>query len=169
MTVIIADTGPVNYLVLIGSIDLLGKLADKVVLPSSVRTELLHERAPQAVRAWAQNPPGWIEVRTATQLIEAPDIAPADREAITLARELNATVLLMDDQQGRGCATRLGVATIGTLGLLEAGAARDLVSLPDAVEKLRQTSCYLSDEVVERVIHRNAQRRRAREIGESEG
>lgn len=138
------------------------------MLPSSVRTELLHERAPQAVSAWAENPPGWIEVRPATQLIEVDDIAPADREAIALARELNATVLLMDDQQARRCAARLGVATIGTVGLLEAAAARDLVSLPGALEKLHRTSCYLSDEVIERVLHRDAERRRAPEVGDTE-
>jgi predicted nucleic acid-binding protein len=36
---IIADTGPINYLVLIGSIDLLPILFENVILPSAVRAE----------------------------------------------------------------------------------------------------------------------------------
>jgi hypothetical protein len=38
----------------------------------------------------------------------------------------------MDDQQARRCASALEVITLGTLGLLEAAAARGLVSLPAA-------------------------------------
>ena len=37
MRLVIADTGPVNYLVLIGNIDLLPALFDKVILPSAVQ------------------------------------------------------------------------------------------------------------------------------------
>ena len=40
MRLIIADTGPINYLVLIGSIDLLPILFENVILPSAVRAEL---------------------------------------------------------------------------------------------------------------------------------
>ena len=101
MILIVADTGPINYLVQIGCIEVLAPLATKTVLPESVRAELLRSEAPAAVRAWARVPPAWLEVRAAEHLIEAPDISLADREAITLARELNASALLMDDRQGR--------------------------------------------------------------------
>jgi hypothetical protein len=43
---IIADTGPINYLVPIGSIDLLPVLFDKVILPSAVQAELIDPDAP---------------------------------------------------------------------------------------------------------------------------
>ena len=48
MRLVIADTGPVNYLVLIGQIDLLPALFDKVILPSAVRAELTTALAEQA-------------------------------------------------------------------------------------------------------------------------
>jgi len=82
------------------------------------------------VRAWAAALPGWVEVLAATGGIEAPDISEADREAIALARELSAALLLMDDRQARRCAAALGVVTIGTVGILEAAAARGLVGAP---------------------------------------
>jgi hypothetical protein len=53
MILIVVDTGPINYLIQIGHIDLLSTLADKTVLPSSVRAELLNDAAPANVRAWA--------------------------------------------------------------------------------------------------------------------
>jgi predicted nucleic acid-binding protein len=156
MILIVADTGPINYLIQIGHIDLLAKLAEKTVLPPTVSAELLHSEAPDKIRAWAGAPRDWVEIRAATQLIEEPDISVADREAIALAMELDATVLLMDDQQARRCAARLGVATMGTVGLLEVAAARNLIALPDALEKLRRTSCFLTDEIIENALRRDA-------------
>ena len=50
MRLIIADTGPINYLVLIGNIDLLPILFEKVILPSAVQAELADPDAPPSVR-----------------------------------------------------------------------------------------------------------------------
>ena len=161
MILIVADTGPVNYLVQIGCIEVLAQLAEKTVLPASVQAELLHRAAPDAVRAWASALPAWVEVRAATQLVEAKEISPADREAIALAKELGAAVLLLDDRHARRCAAALGVATMGTVGLLEVAAARDLVALPGALEKLRGTSCFLTEDLIENALERDAARRRA--------
>lgn len=136
MILIVADTGPVNYLIQIGSIGLLARLAEKTVLPASVHAELLHRAAPDAVRAWAGAPPPWVEIRTATQTIAAEEVSVADREAIALAKELGAAILLMDDRERRRCAAALGVPTMGTVGILEVAAGRDLVSLPVMLEKI---------------------------------
>lgn len=158
MILIVADTGPINYLIQIGEIDILPCIAEKVVVPASVQSELLHDAAPPAVRAWSATPPQWIEVRSATQQIEERDISPTDCEAIALARELDARFLLMDDRQARACAKRLGVVTMGTLGLLEVAAARGLLSLPTTLAKLRSTSCYLTDDLIENALQRDRER-----------
>lgn len=160
MILIVADTGPINYLVQIEEIEILPRLVEKVVLPDSVRVELLHENAPAVVRAWASHPPSWIEVRSATQTIEDRDISSTDREAIALARELSAAFLLMDDSHARRSAARLGVKTMGTLGLLEAAATRGLISLRTVLGKLRATSCFLADELIEAALERDEERRR---------
>ena len=70
--------------------------------------------------------------------------------------ELDASVLLMDDQLARRCAASLGVATMGTVGLLEVAAARNLVVLPITLEKLRETSCFLTEEIIENALRRDA-------------
>ncbi len=160
MILIVADTGPVNYLIQIGSIGLLARLAERTVLPASVHAELLHRAAPEAVRAWAGALPPWVEIRKATQAIEADDVSEADREAIALAKELGAAILLMDDREGRRCAAAQGVPTMGTVGILEVAAARNLVSLPVALETLRGTSCFLTEDLIENALARDAARRR---------
>jgi predicted nucleic acid-binding protein len=43
MPIVVADTGPLNYLVLIKAIDLLPKLFDLVCVPETVFGELTHQ------------------------------------------------------------------------------------------------------------------------------
>jgi len=58
----VADASPVCYLILIGKVDLLPELFSSVLIPRAVVTELLHEDAPESVRAWAANLPSWTSV-----------------------------------------------------------------------------------------------------------
>jgi predicted nucleic acid-binding protein len=53
MTVVISDTSPINYLVLIGEIDLLGRLYGNVLIPDVVLAELRESGSPPAVAAWS--------------------------------------------------------------------------------------------------------------------
>ena len=51
MILIVADTGPINYLIQIGLVGLLAQVASKTVLPESVAAELAAAAAPEIVRA----------------------------------------------------------------------------------------------------------------------
>jgi predicted nucleic acid-binding protein len=101
---VIADTGPLNYLILIGHIDLLPVLFEKVVLPTTVQSELASSKAPPFVRHWIGDPPAWLEVREAplSQVEDASlkGIDAGERAAIQLAVSLDADLLLMDDRKG---------------------------------------------------------------------
>ena len=61
--IVVADAGPLHYLILIGAVDVLGPLYNRVVLPEAVAQELRYQRAPAAVRAWISSLPGWAEIR----------------------------------------------------------------------------------------------------------
>lgn len=54
MTVVIADTSPINYLILIGEIGVLSRLYNQVVIPDEVAAELVDHDAPAAVRVWME-------------------------------------------------------------------------------------------------------------------
>ncbi|MGA2572065.1 MAG: hypothetical protein ABSF23_16270 [Terracidiphilus sp.] len=55
--IVVADTSPLNYLILIGEIEILPKLYDKVLLPEEVHRELQRAQTPSAVREWAASLP----------------------------------------------------------------------------------------------------------------
>jgi predicted nucleic acid-binding protein len=46
--IVVADAGPLHYLILIGAVDVLGPLYNRVVLPEAVAQELRYQGAPRA-------------------------------------------------------------------------------------------------------------------------
>src|SRR5258708_3325153 len=103
MRLVVADTGPLNYFVLIDAIELLPKLFEKVFAPNAVQAELLNQDAPANVRAWAAQPPPWLVVQSVSATIDDPAWRALDvgeREALALARTLSAELVLMDDRVG---------------------------------------------------------------------
>jgi predicted nucleic acid-binding protein len=60
--VVVADTSPINYLVLIGSVDILALIYQRVLVPQAVFEELSAADAPVEVRAWLARKPLWLEV-----------------------------------------------------------------------------------------------------------
>ena len=87
--IVVADTSPLRYLVLIQRIDVLPTLYGRVLVPPAVIGELLQEHTPAMVRAWLSDPPNWLDVRTPknTTLTEAITLGPGVQAAIALAEE----------------------------------------------------------------------------------
>jgi predicted nucleic acid-binding protein len=155
---IVADTGPVNYLILSEHAALLHELYGALLIPTAVHGELLDARAPLKVRQWANALPVWVEVRKAADPRRFAEIGPGEREAISLALELRADFVLIDETLGRKIAVKNNVAVKGTLGILEEAANRGLVNLSQAIQKLRVTGIFLSDDIVEGVLKRHRDR-----------
>jgi predicted nucleic acid-binding protein len=153
--IVVADTGPVNYLILSGHVDLAHELYGTMLIPTAVQRELLHPRTPLKVREWANAMPVWAEVRNAADPLRFADLGPGEREAISLAMEMKADFVLIDETLGRKVAVKNNVAVKGTLGIPEEAANRGLINLSEAVQKLRVTGIFLSDEIVEGVLKRH--------------
>lgn len=81
-----------------------------------------------------------------------------EKEAICLAREVRAVAILMDDRRGRAEAVRCGLRVAGTLGLVEAAAARGLVDFAAVIQRLRQTNARLDEELIQAALLRNRPR-----------
>ena len=152
MRLVISDTGPINYLVLIGHIGVLPILFEKVVMPVAVLDELADLDAPPSVRAWIADPPFWIEVREAPAFSDDDLLASLDdgeRAAITLAAAHRAELLLlMDDREGVLVARQKGLAVTGTIGVLDMAAQRGLLDLAEAFARLRNTSFRCPEEIM---------------------
>lgn len=160
MRLVIADTGPINYLVLIERIDLLPALFQKVILPSAVQRELDDRETPPSVRDWIANPPAWVEVReTPVRYFDDESLKGLDegeQAAIALAAALNADLLLMDDREGVMVARSKGLAVTGTLGLLSLAARRGLVDLADSFARLKRTNFRYRREIMDELLAQQA-------------
>jgi predicted nucleic acid-binding protein len=158
---VVADTTPINYLVLIAQIDILASLYAQVVIPSAVAAELRHPKAPDVVRAWIAAPPAWCTIRQAqgqpdTALMQ---LGPGEREAIVLAQELDADAFLTDDLEGREEALHRGLEVTGTLGILERAALRALIDLPAVIAELSATTFYGPPDIIAAMLARDAARK----------
>ena len=96
----------------------------------------------QKSRKWISNRPGWLEVNR-TALPADPSLAHLDageRDAIILAQNLKADLLLMDDLGGRREAVRRNLKITGTLTVLYIAAGRGLIEdFPAILKQLPQT------------------------------
>ena len=101
-----------------------------------------------------RSPPGWFrlqELKNATDTNTGLQDA-GEREAIALALELGAGLLLMDDADGRKAALASGLEVRGTIGILTEGAIRNLLDLPAALERLSSTNFHLTQALKDRAI-----------------
>lgn len=148
--IVVAYTTPVNYLILIGAIDVLAKLYGRVVIPRAVHEELTRSGAPASVRSWIAQPPLWLEILSPAPVSD-PALAGLDageREAIALAEQLFADQLIVDELMGRREAERRGLPVIGTIGVLREASDEGLLDLRTAIERLRQTSFHISPAIL---------------------
>jgi predicted nucleic acid-binding protein len=158
--IVVADTTPLNYLILIDESKLLPRLYGRVLIPAAVYKELQAERAPAAVREWAAQRPKWLEIRQPSiALIGQLDTLDAGEREATLALELNADLLILDDRDARIEALRRKLPVIGTLRVLEDAAQLGLVSLPQALERLQQTTFRASAKLLHAMLDRHSARK----------
>jgi predicted nucleic acid-binding protein len=155
--IVVADTSPVNYLLLIEEIDLLPAIFGHVLLPRAVLHELQHPKTSPIVRQWVARLPSWLEV---CSVVSAADLALmvldlGEREAIQLALERGISTVLMDEAEGRRQAERLHLEVRGTLGILERGAKLGKSDLRRALSKLEQTNFRISPTVRAALLTRN--------------
>lgn len=152
--IVVADTSPINYLILVDEILILEKMYEEVVVPCAVYAELVRAAAPQPVRVWMESPPQWIEVRTPSRGSDADlnSLDPGEREAILIAEELRPTQLLMDDWEGRREAEKRGIKVTGTLAVLQEAAKLGLLDLRRALTRLQQSNFFVSPELLTRIL-----------------
>jgi predicted nucleic acid-binding protein len=155
MRLVVADTGPLNYLVLIEQVAILPTLFEKIFVPQIVRDELRHDEAPENVRRWIADPPSWVEIVPADHDVDDPalvDLDDGERAAIQLAARIGAELLLIDDREAVNVARTLGFAVTGTLGILDLAASRGMIRLVDAVERLKNTSFRCRPDVLDALL-----------------
>jgi predicted nucleic acid-binding protein len=113
------------------------------------------------VRAWIARAPDWLEVRpdpnASRRAAAGLKLDRGERAVIALAVAIKADLVLMDDQAGVSFARRRHLAATGTLGVLDLAARRGLVDLAAAFDRLKATSFYYRQGLLDALL---AQRQR---------
>ena len=146
--IIVADTGPLNYLVLVDCVHVLSRLYANVAIPEMVAEELRRPQAPPRVRDWIAQKPEWLLLLPDPRIDE--DLArldPGEAAAIALAEQVGTRELLMDDWLGRRTAFRRGLIPTGTLGVLGHAHRAGLADFETSLRTLKNTNFRISPEV----------------------
>jgi predicted nucleic acid-binding protein len=159
---VVSDTSPIGYLLLIGQVDLLAALFERIHIPLAVRDEL--DAAP-GFRNWVASLPEWVEIHVAPSVPDTglDHLDPGEREAIALAEEMGADLVLLDEKRARQVARERGRAVTGLLGVLDRAAQAGLVPLEDAIDRLGRTNFRVEPRLIQALFDRNVGDRTAPE------
>jgi predicted nucleic acid-binding protein len=157
--IVVSDTSPLNYLVLLEAVEVLPQLFTAVHCPLAVLQELRHPRAPDRVKTWSQNPPAWLSIQEPQARPTFANLDAGEAAALALAVELGADALLIDEKKGRRVAKAQGLVTIGTITVLELAAEAKLIELRPALDALQQTTFQITQAYIDAALAREAARK----------
>jgi len=165
--IVVSDTTPLNYLILIESVHVLPALFGRVYAPSAVIHELAHPRSPEPVRRWTDSLPEWLTVQEPTRIEPSLRLGSGEAAAIALAEELKADWVLVDERKGSREAERRGFRVAGTLGIIEEAGARNLLDYEHTCDRLVvETTFYVTDDVLRESERRFRDRKLDQELTE---
>jgi uncharacterized protein len=161
--IVVSNTSPLTSLAAIGHFDLLRALFGKIHIASGVWEELNKggRRHPGSSEVEGAS---WVEHHDMgdSHLVVAlrRDLDRGEAETLALAVELRAEIVLLDEQEGRHAATRLGLRPLGVLGiLLEAkklGAIEEIRPFLDALR--HRAGFFLGEQLYRQVLEQAGER-----------
>jgi predicted nucleic acid-binding protein len=154
------DTGPLQYLILIGCDQVLPRMFTRILTARVVvEREMTHPRTPEPVRIWAASPPRWLEILEPSHTEEIPTLGRAgtrgdgDRAVISIALEYGADVLIMDDIKARKEAKKRGLKVLWMLNILDAAAEQGYIDdLAGVLDRLEADTPFYVGEKCRRAI-----------------
>lgn len=152
--IVVSDTSPVCYLLLINQILVLQRLYGCVIIPQAVADELRASESPPVVKSWIAQPPNWLQIQPIelSQDVELEKLDPGEREAILLAEQLKADLVILDDKAARRIAVERGLKIIGLLGILKDATRYGLLDLEATFEQLQDVGFWVAPSLLERLL-----------------
>ena len=155
--IVVSDTSPVLNLVRIGRLQLLPSLYRQVLIPPAVYQELTTSRRGDTAAIDLVGEP-WLIVASPTDQTRVRELResldPGEAEAIVLAIERRASLLLMDEKRGRQTATAAGLTVIGLLGVVTKAKRSGLIDLGKPVldELIRTARFWIGPDLYAAVL-----------------
>jgi uncharacterized protein len=151
----VSNTSPISNLASTDRLVLLRSQFSTVSMPNAVANELATHPDPVA-RDAIQNAirEGWLRIETAQDSpllrILLLQLHSGEAEAIALATDLKADIVLIDEQEGRQLASKAGLAVTGVLGvLLRAKRKGDIAAVKPTIDLLRSKARFFVSPLLE--------------------
>ncbi len=154
--IVVSDSSPLIHLSQIGRLNLLKEFFGELLIPPAVYREVVVEGRGRPGSREVEEA-SWIRVveirnkhlKRVLQLL----LDEGEAEAIALALEVNASLVLLDDREARLQAKRLGLRVTGTLGILLRAKKLGLIeSLREELSKLKETGFRISKNLEEEIL-----------------
>jgi predicted nucleic acid-binding protein len=156
----VVNASPLILLGKIEQIPLLGALAGEIAVPGAVIREVSAKPDGERTVQMLTAPESAIVVDNEVPPVNVLswDLGLGETQVISHAFIHSADRVVIDDLEARRCAKAVGLAIIGTLGIVGRAKAAGLIERAEpVVQRLLQTGLYTSDEIVQRLL---------REVGE---
>ncbi len=154
---IVVNTSPLLALSACRQIELLRALHSRVVVPQAVITEL--ERGQAGVDPLAMNieRPTWLEVvalrHPPSPLLKA-YLDEGEAAVIALALEIGITRVVIDERRGRAVARTMGLAVVGSVGVLLRAKREGLVTVvKPSLDEMHAQGIWLSERLRRFALH----------------
>jgi predicted nucleic acid-binding protein len=157
--IIVSNTSPLNNLAAIDQLDLLRELYSTIMIPEGVYQELMAVETPIHVSTQIQTTQ-WIKVEKVASLTQIAllqqQLDRGEAEAIALAIQVKADLLLIDEKQGRRVANNLNITFTGILGILITAKQKGLIKdVKPLLEKLKtQAGFWIKPNLYQNILQR---------------
>lgn len=150
---IVADSSALIALAACNGLELLLKVYDEIKVPEAVFSETVTPEKPYSELLGNFLSDKVVHVDTARWVLAAGGLGRGEIEAMALYKQLNADALLIDDHRARVIAEHNQVNCVGALGFLLLAKQRGRIrNVKQYVQKLRQSSVYYSEDLLDKVL-----------------
>ena len=128
---VVSNTSPIIFLGHVNSLELLFSCFNKILIPKAVAAELKTKHLPPLLEPFQISAAGESFVDANFGALHRGEL-----EAIQLAREVNADLVLLDDLLARNKAKELNISVMGTLGIFLFACRQGHISPQSAARKI---------------------------------
>jgi len=146
--VVIADSSCLIALSKIGELEVLHALFENIFIPKAVYVEVVVQGKGRAGSEEIKNAK-WIKVETVKNKLAVKalqiNLGEGESEAITLAIEKGADLIILDDFKARQTAEELSLTFVGTLAILQKAKSKGLIkNIEKTLDDLRKAGFRFS-------------------------
>lgn len=152
----VCNTSPLILLAKIHRLDTLARLYGELMIPKAVADEIGAKPGKENDQVQVLIKKGTLHLSQASEkiLAELPiDLGRGEREAIALAIDSGADLVILDDQQGRLVSRDKGLSVTGTVGvLIEAKERGFIASLRPEIDRLIEAGMWINEVFYHRIL-----------------